>query len=218
MIGKNLFSKKGKESQRSMPMCYVLWLVQNVSSYGLDGKMSKRPSHIFMSQVILGSGQLRAYFDEQEFPAPSFKHKEDRTVDGIYYPATVPLQAADFLAYEIFLMKKIFPCQKWGFPLSGARCVKDISNGGNLSTYLKPQKIYSGDRLKELEKTFDFPKGEWYLETISNNGYPCFPLIVGGNWGLVVYVARQSSNLVLFEQGGIARAKAFPMPQVRAVW
>lgn len=52
----------------------------------------------------------------------------------------------------------------------------------------------------------------------SNNGYPCFPLIVGGNWGLVVYVARQSSNLVLFEQGGIARAKAFPMPQVRAVW
>ncbi|MBX3347475.1 MAG: hypothetical protein KF747_01915 [Nitrospira sp.] len=54
MIGKNLFPKKGKESQRSMPMCYVLWLVQNVSSYGLDGKMSKRPSHIFMSQVILG--------------------------------------------------------------------------------------------------------------------------------------------------------------------
>lgn len=96
-----------------------------------------------------GSGQLRAYFDEQEFPAPSFKHKEDRTVDGIYYPATVPLQAADFLAYEIFLIKKIF--RKNGLPSLGRpmREFVDIPEA---------TKIYSGDRLKELEKTFDFLK------------------------------------------------------------
>ncbi len=43
-----------ERKRKSKINAYVLWLVQNVSSYGLDGKMSKRPSHIFMSQAILG--------------------------------------------------------------------------------------------------------------------------------------------------------------------
>jgi hypothetical protein len=97
----------------------------------------------------LGSGELKPKFDEMEYPAPSFKRKEDRIIDGISYPATVPLQAADFLAYEIFLTKKIL--RKNGRPSLGRpmREFLDMPEG---------IKLFSGDELKNLEKTFDFPK------------------------------------------------------------
>ena len=96
-----------------------------------------------------GSGQLKGHFDEMEYPAPSFKHKEDRMIGGIFYPATIPLQAADFLAYEIFLTKKIFrknASPSFGRPMHEFKDMPEAI------------KLYSGDKLKELEETFDFPR------------------------------------------------------------
>jgi hypothetical protein len=87
--------------------------------------------------------------------APSFKHKEDRTIGSIFYPATVPLQAADFLAYEIFVTKKIL--RKNATPPIGRPMYE-------FKEMPEATKIYSGDQLKALEKTFDFPKkvrGVW---------------------------------------------------------
>jgi hypothetical protein len=54
-----------------------------------------------------GSGELKGHFEAGGYPPPVFKHKTNRMIDGIFYPAFTPLQAADFLAYEIFLTKKI---------------------------------------------------------------------------------------------------------------
>ena len=39
-------------------------------------------------------------------PAPAFKPKKDREPDGVLIPAFTPLQAADILAYELYLAVK----------------------------------------------------------------------------------------------------------------
>lgn len=53
------------------------------------------------------SGVIIEHFKRDGFPFPNFENKYDKIVDGVLQPAFIPLQAADFLAYEIFLTKKI---------------------------------------------------------------------------------------------------------------
>lgn len=62
-------------------------------------------------------------------------------------------------------MKKIF--RKNGLPSLG-RPMREFID------LPEATKVYSGDRLKELEKTFDSLKGECYLETILTTVIPAF--------------------------------------------
>ncbi|THJ20816.1 MAG: DUF3800 domain-containing protein [Nitrospira sp. CG24D] len=54
-----------------------------------------------------GWGLLQDSFKNDGFPAPIQKNKCDQIKKDIIYPAVVPLQAADFLANECFIAKKI---------------------------------------------------------------------------------------------------------------
>jgi hypothetical protein len=55
-----------------------------------------------------GGGMLMERFKDDALALPIFKPKKDRIEKGVRYSAFVPLQAADFLAYECFLATKHF--------------------------------------------------------------------------------------------------------------
>jgi hypothetical protein len=55
-----------------------------------------------------GRGMLMDRFQKDCLPMPVFKPKKDRRKNGVLYPGFVPLQAADFLAYECFVAAKHF--------------------------------------------------------------------------------------------------------------
>jgi len=63
-----------------------------------------------------GSGVIIEHFKREGFPCPAFENKYDRYKDNIFIPGFTPLQAADFLAYEIFTTKKIL-AKKVALPL-----------------------------------------------------------------------------------------------------
>ena len=102
-----------------------------------------------------GSGVLKEHFESDGLPPPIFKHKTERTINGIVYPAFTPLQAADFLAYELFVTKKIVDKKKlpalgrpfWEFQLMPEHSI-----------------IFQGERLAGMETKFKKPlkiRGVW---------------------------------------------------------
>lgn len=96
-----------------------------------------------------GSGELKGHFETGGYPPPVFKHKTNRIIDGIFYPAFTPLQAVDFLAYEIFLTKKILAKKK---ALAISRPMQEFQ-------YMPEQiRIFKGDRLASIEDNFTQPK------------------------------------------------------------
>jgi hypothetical protein len=62
------------------------------------------PIELVFEKGDQGAGKLHHRLVEDGYQAPVFKPKKDElTPEGVLIPAFVPLQAADFLAYEIFL-------------------------------------------------------------------------------------------------------------------
>ncbi|HJT20109.1 MAG TPA: DUF3800 domain-containing protein [Nitrospira sp.] len=147
-----------QERKRQLKVnAYVLCAMASAERVSLWARRQgiKTPIEYVYESGDLGSGLLKEHFDEQGYPTPSFKYKEDRLVRGTHYPGTVPLQAADFLAYEIFLTKKIF--RKKGNP-SLSRPMRQFTD------MPEAVKIFSGSDLKNLEKHFEYPKkvrGVW---------------------------------------------------------
>jgi hypothetical protein len=61
-----------------------------------------------------GQDRLRKGMEQDEFPQPVFKPKKDRIrKDGLIEKGVVPLQAADWLAYESFLAMKKENLDRW---------------------------------------------------------------------------------------------------------
>lgn len=92
-----------------------------------------------------GSGMLFETFRREGYPDPLFEHKTDRTINGILVPACIPLQAADFLAYEIFLTKKILA--KGGKPA----LTRPIHTFDEMAEKIR---IFKGSKLDDLERNF----------------------------------------------------------------
>jgi hypothetical protein len=64
----------------------------------------KFPIKLIFEMGDPGAGKLLHRLIEDGYQAPAFEPKKDKiTSQGIFIPAFVPLQAADFLAYEIYL-------------------------------------------------------------------------------------------------------------------
>jgi hypothetical protein len=91
------------------------------------------------------SGVILEHFKRDGFPAPSFEPKRDCYIKGILTRGFVPLQAADFLAHEIFLTKKIL-----------AKGTKPAIGRPIFTFEDMPEKarIFKGKKLDELEKDF----------------------------------------------------------------
>lgn len=61
-----------------------------------------------------GQDRLRKGMQQDEFPEPIFKPKKDRTrKDGLIEKGVIPLQAADWLAYESFIAMKKESLDRW---------------------------------------------------------------------------------------------------------
>jgi hypothetical protein len=106
----------------------------------------------------IGSGLLHQYMVDDGFPAPIFKHKQDRIINDVFHPSCTPLQASDFLAYETFIAKKI--ARKKGV-LALGRPAREFRDMPELV------KIYEGECLADLEKNFRKARkvhGIWRLE------------------------------------------------------
>jgi hypothetical protein len=142
---KTTFSQKRKEQLKLN--AYILCAMscaERVKAWARRQNIKSPVEYVYESGDP-GSGLLKPYMENDGFPAPQFKHKQDRIIDGVLHPATIPLQAADFLAYEIFLSKKIV--RKNGRPALG----RPIREFNEMS---EPVKIHTGERLLELEKGF----------------------------------------------------------------
>ena len=146
-------ANKLKWKLNAYAMCSVM-CAERVARWARAQGISTPIEYIFESGDI-GSGLLKEAFESDGLPAPGFKHKTDRTIKGIFYPAFIPLQAADFLAYEIFLTKKIVEKKKrpalgrpfWQFQAMPEHPI-----------------IFKGDRLASMEHNFIKPvkvKGVW---------------------------------------------------------
>jgi hypothetical protein len=89
----------------------------HLNSYSLAGRscakqvnewaMEERyrsPIDLVFAEGDVGASLLNERLIEDGYQAPDFKPTKDRmTPEGALIPAFVPLQAADFLAYELFL-------------------------------------------------------------------------------------------------------------------
>jgi hypothetical protein len=118
----------------------------------------RSPIELVFEKGDIGSGKLHARLVEDGYQAPSFKPKKDEfTPEGVLIPAFVPLHAADFLAYELFLeVTRIAKgdtehAPRWAF-LEFYRKVGDIGT-------------YKIDDLKRFQSMVDLTKtvDEWAL-------------------------------------------------------
>jgi hypothetical protein len=64
-----------------------------------------------------GQGLLRERLLAEGYVEPQFRYRTDRFVKGQFHPGFTPLQAADFLAYEVFqfLKNPKTPKERWPF-------------------------------------------------------------------------------------------------------
>ncbi len=92
-----------------------------------------------------GGGVIIEHLRREGFPDPSFRHKYDSFKNGIFVPKFTPLQAADFLAYETFLTKKILA--KKGKPALG----RPIYTFNDMQ---ERARICNAKRLQGMETTF----------------------------------------------------------------
>jgi hypothetical protein len=78
--------------------------VADVNRWWVERERIKTPpvEHVFEDGDI-GKGRLMERMSRDGYPTPDFRRKKDSyTPEGILIPAFTPLQAADFLAYELF--------------------------------------------------------------------------------------------------------------------
>ncbi len=76
---------------------------KQVNQWAMEEKY-RSPIELVFEKGDQGAGKLHHRLVEDGYGAPSFKPKKDEvTPEGLAIPSFVPLQAADFLAYEIFL-------------------------------------------------------------------------------------------------------------------
>jgi hypothetical protein len=87
----------------------------------------------------LGSEELETRLVEDGFSRPIFRPKKDKQEkDGQIRPAFIPLQAADFLAYEVFKAHKTLSADRWELEAL-------IRKPGTIGTY-------TVENMKELER------------------------------------------------------------------
>jgi hypothetical protein len=78
--------------------------VAHVSEWARAEQIPRPALEYIFEDGDLGKGKLMQRMKEDGYPAPGFKGKKDRTdPNGIVIAAFTPLQASDFLAYEMFL-------------------------------------------------------------------------------------------------------------------
>jgi hypothetical protein len=96
----------------------------------------------------LGKGNLIKRFEADLYPSPAFKYKKDTKTQVELVPAFTPLQAADFLAYEVFVGCKDMDERKrkprWGVE-------EFLKMPGNLG-------IYEPENLEEMSRNLRVAK------------------------------------------------------------
>jgi hypothetical protein len=104
----------------------------------------------------IGKGFLRNTLLRDGFAEPLFRPKKDQvTDDGLIIPALTPLQAADWLAYEVFLATKAKRVKRW--PME-----QFLLKHGSIG-------IYAPHNMKTLELALTTPPGEIMLEPIEED-------------------------------------------------
>lgn len=92
-----------------------------------------------------GWGMLQQKFKDNGYPPPIQRFKIDTVKKGITCPAFLPLQAADFLAYEIFITRKHIELKRRGSIARPMLRFREIMGG---------IKIYPPTGLERLNKHF----------------------------------------------------------------
>jgi hypothetical protein len=73
------------------------------------------PLRLIFAKGDAGEGDLRKRLEEDGYGTPEFRYPVDKTIEGMFYPGFIPLQACDFLAYESFKAIKAQGIERWGF-------------------------------------------------------------------------------------------------------
>ena len=82
-----------------------LYCAHQVNQWRVTERLSTQPDLVF-EDGDLGKGHLIDRLKKDGFGTPIFRLKKDTEISGYNSLAFTPLQAADFLAYEIFLANK----------------------------------------------------------------------------------------------------------------
>jgi len=115
-------------------------------------RWEQEPQLIFESGDI-GAGLLTKSLIRDGFPEPSFKAKRDQpNTDGSNLPAPTALQAADWLAYEVFLATKANDVRRWAME-------QFLTTPGNVG-------LYEARDVKRLKQILEVPANELLLGTL----------------------------------------------------
>lgn len=131
---------------------------KQVGEWAKTERITSPIEYVFVEGDV-GADKLSKRMIEDGNPAPHFRPKKDRvTPRGVLVPAFIPLQAADFLAYEVFLevdrVKKSDPHPpRWGL-LEFDRMLGDIGT-------------YEVEGLKQMQDMMELTDtlNEWAIST-----------------------------------------------------
>jgi hypothetical protein len=112
----------------------------HVRQWALEERLPNAPIAYIFEDGDKGKGNLIERMEKDAFPAPVFWPKKDGIRDGIERLGFTPLQAADILAYELFLATKRSEPKRWAF------LELDRSPPGVLYTY-------TAENLQALDET-----------------------------------------------------------------
>lgn len=138
-----------------------LYCAHQVNQWRVNEKISALPDLVF-EDGDLGKGHLMDRLKKDGFGTPIFRLKKDAEISGRKSPAFTPLQAADFLAYEIFLANKRWedPNYKarWGME-QFHRMMGDLVKYDSNELNLFKQDLSFSERMKEWFEKVEAERG-----------------------------------------------------------